>query len=141
MTMVSAVDETPLSASPTERRNSLEKHLLNRPDPQDLKDRHILLDIGVAPSIQAKSQELERQRTSDSLKKHLEHRPERDELVERNILPHINAAPALQAHARELEKHMLADHLDQKMQSRPQPEDLISQGILTEDEDPRNPAV
>ncbi|KAB8070207.1 hypothetical protein BDV29DRAFT_38117 [Aspergillus leporis] len=141
MTMVNTVDETPLSASPTERRDSLEKHLLNRPDPQDLKERHILLDTSVAPSIQAKIQELERQRTSDSLKKHLEHRPERDELVERNILPHINAAPALQAHARELEKHMLADHLDQKMQSRPQPEVLISQGILTEDEDPRNPAV
>jgi hypothetical protein len=58
-----------------------------------------------------------------------------------NILPHINAAPALQANAKELEKHMLADNLDQKLQRRPQPEELISQGILTEDEDPRCPAV
>ncbi|GAB1207413.1 hypothetical protein APSETT445_006130 [Aspergillus pseudonomiae] len=139
ITMVDSVDETSLAASPMERRNSLEKHLLNRPDPHDLKERHILLDTNVAPSIQAARQELDRQRTTDSLKKHLEHRPDREELVERNILPHINAAPALQAHARELEKHMLADHLDQKIQNRPQPEDLMAQGILTEDEDPREP--
>lgn len=139
--MVDAIDETPLSASPIERRNSLEKHLLNRPEAQDLKERHILLDTNVAPSLQAARQELARQRTTDSLKKHLEHRPERDELIERNILPASNAAPALQANARELEKHMLADHLDQKMQSRPRPEELISQGILNEEEDPRNPAV
>ncbi|KAA8645381.1 hypothetical protein EYZ11_000420 [Aspergillus tanneri] len=135
------IDETPLSASPTERRNSLEKRLQNRPEAQELKDRHILLDTNVAPSLQAARQELARQRTTDSLKKHLEHRPDREELIERNILPSTNAAPALQAHARELEKHMLADHLDQKIQNRPQPEDLIVQGILTEGEDPRNPAV
>ncbi|KJK67406.1 RPEL repeat [Aspergillus parasiticus SU-1] len=135
MTMINTVDETSLATSPTERRNSLEKHLLNRPDPQDLKERHILLDTNVAPSIQAARQELDRQRTTDNLKKHLEHRPDR------NILPHINAAPALQAHARELEKHMLADHLDQKIQNRPQPEDLMAQGILTEDEDPRQPTI
>lgn len=49
MTMINTVDETSLAASPTERRNSLEKHLLNRPDPQDLKERHILLDTNVAP--------------------------------------------------------------------------------------------
>jgi hypothetical protein len=32
-----------------ERRNSLEKHLQTRPDMQDLKNRHILLDTNVAP--------------------------------------------------------------------------------------------
>lgn len=41
------VDETPIS--PIERRNSLEKHLQMRPDPKDLKDRHILLDTNAAP--------------------------------------------------------------------------------------------
>ena len=35
--------------SPIERRNSLEKHLQTRPDPQDLKDRNILLDTNAAP--------------------------------------------------------------------------------------------
>ncbi|PWY78059.1 hypothetical protein BO94DRAFT_472339 [Aspergillus sclerotioniger CBS 115572] len=136
-----SIDETPISASPTDRRNSLEKHLQTRPDMQVLKDRHILLDTNVAPSLQAARQELARHHTTDSLKKHLEHRPDREELVERNILPTTHAAPALQAHARELEKHMIANHLDQKIQDRPNPEDLISQGILTEDEDPRFPVV
>lgn len=41
------VDETPIS--PLERRDSLEKHLQTRPDPKDLKDRHILLDTNAAP--------------------------------------------------------------------------------------------
>jgi len=41
------VDETPIS--PVERRNSLEKHLQHRPDVQDLKNRHILLDTTAAP--------------------------------------------------------------------------------------------
>lgn len=49
--MATAVDETSLSASPTERRNSLEKHLQNRPEPQDLKEKHILLDTNVAPCV------------------------------------------------------------------------------------------
>ena len=34
---------------PLERRNSLEKHLQTRPDAQDLKNRHILLDTNAAP--------------------------------------------------------------------------------------------
>ncbi len=41
------VDTHPIS--PIERRNSLEKHLQQRPDPQDLKNRHILLDTNAAP--------------------------------------------------------------------------------------------
>jgi hypothetical protein len=46
---VNIIDETPISPSLPERRNSLEKHLQTRPEPQDLKDRHILLDTNVAP--------------------------------------------------------------------------------------------
>lgn len=45
------IDETPLSTSPTERRDSLEKHLQNRPEQRDLKDRHILLDTNIAPYV------------------------------------------------------------------------------------------
>lgn len=43
------VDESPIS--PVERRNSLEKHLQQRPDAQDLKNRHILLDTNAAPYV------------------------------------------------------------------------------------------
>lgn len=46
-----SVDETPLTNSRLERRDSLEKHLQTRPDMQDLKNRHILLDTNVAPYV------------------------------------------------------------------------------------------
>ena len=73
------VDTTPLNPTTSrERRDSLEKHLQNRPGEQDLKDRHILLDTNAAPALQAKQAELERQRVSDSLKKGLEKRPEKE---------------------------------------------------------------
>ncbi|RMJ27619.1 RPEL repeat protein [Aspergillus sp. HF37] len=132
------VDESSISAPPLERRSSLEKHLLTRPEPQDLKDRHILLDSNVSPSLQGASQNLVRRRTSDSLKKNLERRPDRDALIERNILPSVHAAPALQANAKELERSMRADSLEHKIQNRPQPEELIAMGVLEAGEDPRN---
>jgi len=48
----SAIDETPISPSRPGyhiRQNSLEKHLQTRPDPKELKERHILLDTNAAP--------------------------------------------------------------------------------------------
>ncbi|KAL4805313.1 hypothetical protein BDV18DRAFT_140679 [Aspergillus unguis] len=93
MTTDTEIDTTSLATSPLERRDSLEKHLMTRPDPQDLKDRHILLDTNAAPSIQAMQQKLDRQRASDNLKKNLEARPEREELIERHILPAEEEAP------------------------------------------------
>lgn len=51
------VDETHIS--PIERRNSLEKHLQTRPDPKDLKDRHILLDTNAAPFVSPTSLEID----------------------------------------------------------------------------------
>ena len=69
-------DETPTQGVDTthigttlERRNSLEKALQHRPEEQDLKNRHILLDTTAAPALQAKAAELERQRITDNLKK------------------------------------------------------------------------
>lgn len=50
--MSSVIDETTLSPTTTQpRRDSLEKHLQTRPDLQDLKDRHILLDTSAAPYV------------------------------------------------------------------------------------------
>ena len=46
------IDETPISpVRPAShvRQNSLEKHLQHRPDPKELRDRHILLDTNAAP--------------------------------------------------------------------------------------------
>ncbi|KAJ5895661.1 hypothetical protein N7495_007352 [Penicillium taxi] len=126
-----SIDETPLAYSTHERRDSLEKHLQMRPDVQDLKDRHILLDTKVDPYAACLPVGLD-------LQKSLEKRPAKDELVERNILLATNQAAALQGPARDLERHMLADNLEHKIMNRPQPEDLITQGILEEDEDPRS---
>lgn len=80
-----AVDTS--SAAPTlERRDSLEKHLQMRPEAEDLKNRHILLDTTAAPALQARQAELERQRITDNLKKGLQKRPEKGELVDRKSL-------------------------------------------------------
>lgn len=76
-----AVDQSPIDHK--QRRGSLEKHLQTRPQEQDLKDRHILLDTTAAPALQARQAELERQRITDNLKKGLAKRPEKDQLVER----------------------------------------------------------
>lgn len=45
------IDSTSISPNRPDnvRRDSLEKHLQHRPDPQELKDRHILLDTNAAP--------------------------------------------------------------------------------------------
>ncbi|KAJ9643941.1 hypothetical protein H2199_003807 [Coniosporium tulheliwenetii] len=134
---IDVVDEVPVSpVRDKQRRDSLEKHLQRRPDVQDLKNRHILLDTKAAPALQAQQQELERQRATDNLKKGLAHRPERQDLVDRNILPDSSAAPALQGHQKELERHMRRDSLEKRLQSRPKPEDLVKEGILEDDENP-----
>ncbi|KAI4149808.1 MAG: hypothetical protein LQ340_004430 [Diploschistes diacapsis] len=133
-TQPNPVDTTPIST--LERRDSLEKHLQTRPDPQDLKDRHILLDTSAAPSLQAAAQELERARATDNLKKGLEKRSDREELVQRNILPDSTAAPALQEKQKSLDKHMRMDSLEQKLQNRPKPDDLVKDGILSSNESP-----
>jgi len=132
----SAVDETPISPvnRPDHiRKNSLEKHLQRRPDAQDLKDRNILLDTSVAPSLQSAAVELQRQQATDSLRKGLEKRPQREDLVERNILPDSTAAPGIVGQQKELEKHMRADSLNEKISHRPTPAELIKEGVLRED--------
>ena len=145
------IDNTPISpiksGSSLQRRDSLEKQLQvhlppskfkaqltslsqNRPEEQDLKNRHILLDTTAAPALQAKQAELERQRITDNLRKGLEKRPEKDELVQKNILHGSSAAPALQEKQHELEMHMRANSLEKHLQSRPKPEELVKEGIL-----------
>ncbi|KAF7186247.1 Myocardin-related transcription factor B [Pseudocercospora fuligena] len=118
------------SPSILERRNSLEKHLQHRPDEQDLKDRHILLDTTAAPALQARQQELERQRITDNLKKGLSHRSDKETLIAKNILPESTAAPAIQAQQKELEHHMRADSLEKALKDRPTQEQLVKDGIL-----------
>ncbi|KAK5728897.1 hypothetical protein LTR15_002038 [Elasticomyces elasticus] len=106
-----AVDRSPIAQ--LERRNSLEKFLQGRPEAQELKNRHILLDTTSAPTLQG-----------------LEKRPEREDLVEKNILANSTAAPSLQEKQRELQMHMRANSLEKHLQTRPKPEELVKEGIL-----------
>jgi hypothetical protein len=57
------------TGSRQELQQNLEKRLHNRPDAQDLKDRHILHDTTAASTLQARQAELERQMITDNLKK------------------------------------------------------------------------
>jgi len=45
------IDETSIAPSKPshQRQDSLEKHLQSRPDPNELKEKHILLDTNAAP--------------------------------------------------------------------------------------------
>ncbi|KAK5697011.1 hypothetical protein LTR17_024105 [Elasticomyces elasticus] len=122
------VDRSPIDQ--LQRRNSLGKHLQSRPNEQDLKHRHILLDTTAAPALQARQAELERQRITDNLKKGLGKRPEKGDLVEKNILSDSTAAPSLQQAQRELAKHMRADSIEKHLQARPRQETLVKEGIL-----------
>ena len=74
------------TSSPSDRahrRDSLEKHLQHRPNAQELKDKHILLDTNAAPGLQAAQHDLEKQQVTDSLRKGLEKRSDREDLVQR----------------------------------------------------------
>lgn len=125
-----AVDQTPISPV-TERKQPLERQLQSRPDPDSLRERHILLDTTAAPALQAAQLELERQRLADSLKHGLERRPARDALVEKHILPagkHV--APTIQAARHDLERRLRKDSLERHLQHRPNPDTLVKDGIL-----------
>ena len=80
------VDRTPISPSRTERKNSLEQHLMHRPERSELVDRNILPASTAAPALQAQQKELERHLRADSLKEKIAHRPSPDELIKKGVL-------------------------------------------------------
>ncbi|TQS37328.1 hypothetical protein Golomagni_02200 [Golovinomyces magnicellulatus] len=84
------IDETSISKSENSasnaRRNSLEKHLKHRPNVQELKDRHILLNTNIAPSLQGQQKELEKSLLADTLNEKIINRPHSEDLIKRGIL-------------------------------------------------------
>ncbi|OAQ73421.1 RPEL repeat protein [Pochonia chlamydosporia 170] len=101
------VDETPISPIRPDaaRKNSLENHLMHRPN------RTELVESGI---FHNRTKNLNIFRTE-------------------NILPASSAAPGLLAHQKELERNMLEDKLNDKISHRPNPEDLVKEGVLRED--------
>ncbi|KIH94673.1 rpel repeat protein [Sporothrix brasiliensis 5110] len=73
-----AVDQTPISpVRPTNavRRDSLEQHLQNRPNREEL-----------VQSLQAHQKQLEKSMRADSLNDKISHRPSPEELIKKGVL-------------------------------------------------------
>ncbi|KAJ4498306.1 hypothetical protein C8R41DRAFT_878000 [Lentinula lateritia] len=67
--------------------NKLEKRLSQRPEKTDLVDRNILKDDkGIAPSLVAAKEKLQRSQLEDKLGQALQQRPKPEELVKEGIL-------------------------------------------------------
>ncbi|KAF9876914.1 hypothetical protein CkaCkLH20_05760 [Colletotrichum karsti] len=81
-----AVDETPISPSRGERKNSLEAHLQHRPDRAELVEKNILPASNAAPSLIAHQKELEMHMRADTLNDKLSHRPDPEKLVAEGVL-------------------------------------------------------
>ncbi|KAK2606378.1 hypothetical protein QQS21_003197 [Conoideocrella luteorostrata] len=83
-----AVDETPISPIRPDaaRKNSLENHLIHRPNRTELVDKNILPASSAAPGLLASQKELERNMLEDKLNDKISHRPTPDELVKGGVL-------------------------------------------------------
>lgn len=64
----------------------LDKAIGHRPEKQELVDRNILKDDGVAPALQAARDQLQRAQLEDKLDQGLQHRPTADDLVKKGIM-------------------------------------------------------
>ncbi|KAK3319963.1 hypothetical protein B0T19DRAFT_275744 [Cercophora scortea] len=82
------IDDTPISPSrPNPRRkNSLEQHLMHRPDRHELVEKNILPATSAAPGIQAQQKELEKHMRADSLNEKIAHRPSPETLIKDGVL-------------------------------------------------------
>lgn len=82
------VDETSISPirPDTARKNSLENHLMHRPNRTELVDRNILPASSASPGIVANQKELERNMLGDKLNDKISHRPSPEELVKGGVL-------------------------------------------------------
>ncbi|KAM5369360.1 hypothetical protein ACJZ2D_009079 [Fusarium nematophilum] len=104
------VDESPISPiRPNhERKNSLENHLMHRPERAELVEKNILPASTAAPGLQAHQRE-----------------------VSHGVpAPSPFAEPSICLF---LQKHMLEDKLNDKISHRPEPEELIKEGVLHDD--------
>ncbi|PHH60188.1 hypothetical protein CDD81_1968 [Ophiocordyceps australis] len=68
------------------RKNSLENHLLHRPNRAELIDKNILPASSAAPGLLAHQKELERNMLEDRLKDKISHRPNPEVLVRGGLL-------------------------------------------------------
>ncbi len=84
----------------------------------------------MAPALQEKRRELEKQMKEDKLEREIGMRPNQEDLVKRGILKDSKVSPALYEQQAQLERSMLSDNLDHKLKARPGPNDLVEKGII-----------
>uniref|UniRef100_A0A1Y1KHD2 RPEL repeat protein n=1 Tax=Photinus pyralis TaxID=7054 RepID=A0A1Y1KHD2_PHOPY len=82
------VDETPISPIRPDaaRKNSLENHLMHRPNRAELVEKNILPASSAAPGLLAHQKELERSMLEDKLNDKISHRPSPEALVKGGVL-------------------------------------------------------
>ncbi|ATY59207.1 RPEL repeat [Cordyceps militaris] len=79
-----AVDDAPIS--PIERKNSLENHLIHRPERAALVDKNILPASSAAPGLLSQQKELQKHMLEDKLNDKISHRPAPETLVKDGVL-------------------------------------------------------
>jgi len=73
----------------------LERRLSERPDKNDLVERNILKDDkGIAPSLVAAKEKLQRSQLEDKLESAVQNRPKPEELIKKGILKEDEAPPS-----------------------------------------------
>ncbi|KAI9171868.1 Myocardin-related transcription factor B [Paramyrothecium foliicola] len=82
------VDKTSISPIGPDkgRKNSLENHLMHRPDRAELVEKNILPASNAAPGLQAHQRELQKAMLEDKLNDKISHRPAPEELIKDGVL-------------------------------------------------------
>jgi len=82
------VDDAPIAPvrENVARRNSLEQHLMHRPERSELIEKNILPASTAAPSIQAQQKELAKHMRMDTLNEKISHRPQPEKLLHDGVL-------------------------------------------------------
>jgi hypothetical protein len=82
------VDKTPISpVGPDKgRKNSLENHLIHRPERAELVEKNILPASNAAPGLQAHQRELQKAMLEDKLNDKISHRPTPEDLIKGGVL-------------------------------------------------------
>ncbi|KAH7133437.1 hypothetical protein B0J13DRAFT_102220 [Dactylonectria estremocensis] len=82
------IDETSISPIVPNhgRKNSLENHLIHRPERAELVEKNILPASTAAPGLQAHQKELQKHMLEDKLNDKISHRPAPEELIKEGVL-------------------------------------------------------
>jgi len=113
-----------------QKTDKLSQNMKERTTEDELKEKGILSNKDIAPSLQATAKELEKQQKTDKLQKGLRERSESKDLADQGILQNTNVAGSLQATATKLEKQQKSDKLKQALNQQSTQQELQEKGIM-----------